>query len=236
MIKHKPTYDVKWKDVKPSGHYVYIHLRSTDSVPFYVGRGQGRRAWDYTARNRFWTFTALKHGVSVKILKDNMSESCSNSLEIMTINYMRKRGIKICNISDGGEGSTGSPSSQKKKTFASNGMVFESTLQAADWVSNNIRKGASFSAIAASASGRIFSAYGLAWSYESTPDYIHPSVRRASAFGVGVICSNGMKFDSMTKAANWCRENGFPSASAGKISMCVNGKRRKAYGFDWSAL
>lgn len=224
----------KWYEVKPQGHYVYIHRRMTDKTIFYVGRGQNRRAWDKGLRNPHWTNTAKKNGFIVEVVKQNLSDECANSIEILLINELRKSGIRLVNISDGGEGSTGSPSTQKKKTYCSNGMIFDCTEDAAKWVRDNQGIYTTFSAISSAACGKTKSAYGLTWSYsKDIPKYVTPKERRIKAFGKSVVNSEGREFRSQQDAATWCQKNGYPSASSSKISLCCNGKRNKAYGTAW---
>jgi hypothetical protein len=56
------------------GYYVYLHRRSTDGKVFYVGKGKGRRAWDFKARNNHWHRVFNKHGATVEIVESGMAE------------------------------------------------------------------------------------------------------------------------------------------------------------------
>ena len=49
-----------------------------------------------------------------------------------------------------------------------------------------------------------------------------------------VVTNFGEVFDSGKKAAQWLRENGYPAASRGNISACLNGKMRSCYDRTWS--
>lgn len=51
--------------------------------------------------------------------------------------------------------------------------------------------------------------------------------------GRALYCSNGMRFDTGPKAAEWLSENGHPHARQGHISACARGERGSAYGFSW---
>jgi len=84
--------------------YVYVHIRESDGSVFYVGKGTKRRAWDRRKRNPWWKSTVAKHGLGVAIVKDGMPEPCAFSLERALI---RTYTGTLCNLTDGGEGTTG---------------------------------------------------------------------------------------------------------------------------------
>lgn len=48
-----------------------------------------------------------------------------------------------------------------------------------------------------------------------------------------ICATTGMRFVSGKAAADWLRENGYPSATQGKISDVCLGKRKSAYGHAW---
>lgn len=89
----------------PSGHYVYLHRRASDGVPFYVGKGAERRAWGLTGRNPWWRRVADKHGYVVQIVRDGMSEPCALSLERALIRAIGRD--RLVNLVDGGGGIRG---------------------------------------------------------------------------------------------------------------------------------
>ena len=47
--------------------YVYVHLRLKSGVPFYVGKGSGKRIDDKKQRNKHWTNIVCKDGGCKKI-------------------------------------------------------------------------------------------------------------------------------------------------------------------------
>ena len=92
-------------------HYVYVHCLP-DGVPFYVGKGSGRRAYVLAARNS-------NHGAIVSMVgKGNVliylheceTERGAYSYERWLIRYFRKAGHKLTNVNDGGYGGDGSGS------------------------------------------------------------------------------------------------------------------------------
>ncbi len=87
--------------------YVYRHLRADTGEIFYVGKGMGRRAFDKYHRSKYWKNIEAKHGVLVEFVKEGITESESIQLEIQTIEEYRRAGIKLINMTDGGDGTTG---------------------------------------------------------------------------------------------------------------------------------
>ena len=79
---------IKQFDYDPRNFYVYIHRRKTDNKVFYVGKGNDRRGWQRTGRNKLWHTIANKHGVLCEIVKDNLDENLSFDLEKELISFM----------------------------------------------------------------------------------------------------------------------------------------------------
>lgn len=226
-----------WKDVKPKGFYVYKHYRKTDMSLAYIGKGSRRRGFDKTPRSEWWSNIARKNGIHVEIVRDGMTKEGAHALEVFLISVARCSGQRICNMSDGGEGSSGCPSSGRKTVYCSNGMVFDSTIDAAEWVSRDQGIYTTFSSISSAAIGTNYSAYGHFWSYEGTPNVSKTaSDRKRERFSKRVLCSNGMEFPSLTAATDWLRSNGKPKASCGKLSRAARSDYRTAYGHTWEYL
>lgn len=89
--------------------YVYVHFRESDKKPFYIGKGKGRRAFDLKgkARNSYWHKVANKHGVSVDFVAKHLTENEAFELEKLLIKSIRDTGVKLTNITDGGDGNSG---------------------------------------------------------------------------------------------------------------------------------
>ena len=86
----------------PKGYYVYAHLRHGDLLPYYIGKGKGKRAWERMGRRLPVPIDKNR----VKILADNLTEDEALELEKELIaSYGREingSGI-LFNISKGGE-------------------------------------------------------------------------------------------------------------------------------------
>lgn len=93
-------------------YYTYVHARpeSTDATGiFYVGKGKGKRAYDFNrrAQNPHYANVVDKHGApSVGILPCS-SEEMAFDLEVGLIKCLRRMGVTLTNMSDGGEGQSG---------------------------------------------------------------------------------------------------------------------------------
>lgn len=87
--------------------YVYVHRRLTDNKPFYVGKGKGNRAFTSNGRNDYWKNTKDKHGFSVEIVFENLTEDEAFQCEKDTITEFRYFGYPLTNLTDGGEGVSG---------------------------------------------------------------------------------------------------------------------------------
>ena len=87
---------------------VYLHIKSTNGEPFYVGKGKGNRAFDFKkSRSTMWNNVSKKYGVDVIILEDNLTNKAACELEIYWIKRIGRRDLNegtLVNHSDGGEG------------------------------------------------------------------------------------------------------------------------------------
>ena len=65
------------------GYYVYLHKDLETGVVFYVGKGNGQRAWDTARRNTIWKqkVSTLTNGWSVEIVEQDLTESEAFDLE-----------------------------------------------------------------------------------------------------------------------------------------------------------
>jgi hypothetical protein len=54
--------------------YVYGHYKEDTGELFYIGKGMKGRAWSRHRRNQHWHNVVNKHGYTVKILYDNLTE------------------------------------------------------------------------------------------------------------------------------------------------------------------
>jgi len=234
--------------VKPSGFYVYTHRRLTDGLVMHVGKGSNNRYLTKNGRNEYWEKTTIKHGIVVEILREGMSEVCSLTLEKIIIAKYRALGHPLTNMTDGGQGISGF---HREKTFSeraklrdakgaaeiccSNGMVFNTSRDAAEWVTLDRGLKSFASAINLACSGGIFSAYGYSWwRYgDDVKDIIDGRVEFGKRNKKKIIRSDGVCFDSASDGAQHLISVGLEKSSASAISACCNGKIGSAYGYSW---
>lgn len=90
-----------------SKYYIYGHYKKDTNELFYIGKGSGNRISFKHSRSQFWNNTVSKHDYYYKIIEDNLSEIESFESEIFYINYFKTLGFKLCNLTVGGEGTSG---------------------------------------------------------------------------------------------------------------------------------
>lgn len=90
--------------------YVYEHLRSDTGAVFYVGKGTGKRCTvrSHHHRNEFWQRTERKAGgFCVRMVASNVDEELAFLIEQERISQLRMVGVRLCNLTDGGDGTSG---------------------------------------------------------------------------------------------------------------------------------
>jgi hypothetical protein len=90
--------------------YVYEHLRSDTGAIFYVGKGTGKRCSvkSHHHRNEFWQRTEKKAGgFCVHIVARDVDEELAFLIEQERISQLRIVGVRLCNMTDGGDGTSG---------------------------------------------------------------------------------------------------------------------------------
>lgn len=187
-------------------YYVYVHRRASDGRIFYVGKGSGRRAFVKFGRCAHWQNVVRKHGYSVEIVKDGMSEVCASSLEKVLIHVIGLQ--NLCNISPGGDGTRGvgfSGETLEKMRLAKLG-VKQSETHAKKSRTAKIGKRQPITAV--------------------------DKTRKARS--IALISSDGEVFSSAAEAARVMSSRLGVKCSQANISMCANGIRSNAYGLTWS--
>jgi hypothetical protein len=104
-------------DLMHKQFYVYIH-KKPDGTPFYVGKGTGNRAYQFSKRTQWHKNIVAKYrkeNIIVQII-NCINESQAFDLEKIYIKQFKMDGIQLVNLTDGGEGSSGyKPTEETKK-------------------------------------------------------------------------------------------------------------------------
>lgn len=88
-------------------YYVYQHRSKDSGNVFYIGKGKGNRHLDKNKRGRYWKFYVEKHGFTSEIIVNNVDEELAFFAEMECIDVLKRRGIKLTNLTEGGEGCSG---------------------------------------------------------------------------------------------------------------------------------
>lgn len=96
--------------------YIYEHIRPDTNAVFYVGKGKGNRILDKNNRNKHWKHIVSKVGsFEAKKVIENSDEELILLVEQERIDQLKRIGIKLCNLTDGGEGTSGRVLSEESK-------------------------------------------------------------------------------------------------------------------------
>lgn len=101
-----------------NNHYVYFHRKSSDGSVFYVGIGNGRRAYRKSRRSEMWNRFVNKYGLIVDIVDSNLTIDEAKKLEIRYIEEFGRVSNKtgcLVNLTDGGDGRYGYKCSEETK-------------------------------------------------------------------------------------------------------------------------
>jgi len=87
--------------------YVYEHIRNDTNAIFYVGKGKKERAYRVNDRNEYWKNIVNKTGYTVRFVIKDVDEELAYLAEEERIDQLKRLGIKLTNLTLGGEGASG---------------------------------------------------------------------------------------------------------------------------------
>jgi hypothetical protein len=103
-----------------SSYLVYLHVRLDNGKPFYIGKGKNNRHLSKHGRNKYWHNIVSKHDYDIIVLEDNLSSCDSCNREIYWIDRIGRKDLNkgpLVNMTDGGDGLSGSIRSENSKLY-----------------------------------------------------------------------------------------------------------------------
>lgn len=102
------------------GFYAYLHARPSSldaNGVFYIGKGKNNRFKDFYNRNSYHKNLVQKHGQENILISKIYcsSESIAKDLEIGLIKCFKAMGVKLANLTFGGEGMSGYKATEETK-------------------------------------------------------------------------------------------------------------------------
>jgi hypothetical protein len=95
--------------------YTYAHYTPQGRL-FYIGKGQKNRAYKFYSRGKYWNSVVTKYGKpNVQILANWDTDKEALDHEILLISCFKELGHKLCNQTNGGEGTSGIKLSEEHK-------------------------------------------------------------------------------------------------------------------------
>jgi hypothetical protein len=233
-------------NTKSTSFYVYVHRRKDNNAIFYVGKGKDNRRNRPYQRNRYWTSVASKYGFLAEIISTHATEEDAFGQERFLIASLRLF-CRLCNITDGGEGSAGLKHSDEAKARMSakrKGKPLAAEHRenvAAAMKRPEVNRKRSESILAFYANKENAAAFKEAARERNQRHKVRSNVgagvsrsRRESGYVTPVInATTGQRFDCLKDALDWLRSNGKTRASnAGILKVCSR-PSRSAYGYRW---
>ena len=92
--------------------YVYHHLNENPTIGElgcrYIGKGKGNRAFTFRRRNPHWHYIFTKENrPTVVLIAKGLTEEEAFAIEIQQIAFAKEHGVKLCNLTEGGDGASG---------------------------------------------------------------------------------------------------------------------------------
>lgn len=220
--------------------YVYVHRRADNNAIFYVGKGKRDRATSQQ-RNIYWKRVVAKHGFYLEKVATGLTEDQAFSLEIDLIAFYGRR--NLCNLTDGGEGRSGSVQSTETKSKISKTMLgVKKSEKTKEKMKNaqNMPEARELRSLAMK--GKIVSSNTRKkLSEKAKMQHKDPkkSAKRLAAYRAVMskrICCIDLNicFSAIADAELFLIENyGVKKGANKNISTVLKGKRSNAYGFQW---
>ena len=142
----KKSINVECNDIGKNGnivdsYYTYHLIDPRSNIPFYVGKGKGYRYKRHVGlvrknkvpNNNPFLFRTISqilnagYDVKYEFVGRNLTEIAAFTLETSEIKRLRTSGIRLCNLTSGGDGVTMTPSIRRKIGDKMRGRKFSDT-------------------------------------------------------------------------------------------------------------
>jgi len=223
--------------------YVYVHRRADDNRIFYVGKGKRDRATS-KQRNQYWKRIVALHGYTIEIVIDSMPEEKAHQLEMDLISYYGKK--NLANLTDGGEGRSGSKQSSSTREKISQKLVgIEKTAATKlkmkeaqnKFEAKEIRRIQSLGKVFTNETKQKISAKAI--QQHNNPEQSAKLVKAIRlAIAKKILCVElGICFYAIADAEHFLVQTFNIKQGAGKnINTVARGKRKSAYGYTWKYI
>lgn len=99
-------------------YFVYCHIRQDTNEVFYIGKGSCRRINEKRGRSKHWQNIVNKAGGFVsRVIAKCEREVDALEFEKKIISKLKDQGVKLCNVTNGGEGVSGYKHTPEMKEY-----------------------------------------------------------------------------------------------------------------------
>ena len=225
--------------------YTYAHYTPQGRL-FYIGKGQGKRAYAFYQRGSHWSNIVNKYGKpDVQILANWDTESEALNHEILLIDCFRELGHKLCNKTIGGEGVSGlihSEETRKKMSISRLGKIGH---KLSDESKQKIRDANIGKKISEEVKKKISLAhkgkqYSLGYRHTEESKIKISTASKGNKHGIGntnrrkwIWVGKNIKTSEIIRLVGEqeLKNGGFQHAN---IVKCINGKLKSHKGYTWS--
>ena len=206
--------------------YTYAHYTPQGRL-FYIGKGQGNRAQRFYNRGVHWNSVVAKYGKpDVQILANWNTDKEALDHEILLIDCFKELGHKLCNQTNGGEGTSGLKLSKEHKAKISLKLKGREGKKPSPETLLKLRE---------SHLGQVAWNKGMQGVYTQTSETIEARVKklRGKLYNAKFtyIGTNKATMETVEFVGNPTMKNaGFDPA---RIRDCANGKRKSHKGYTW---
>lgn len=202
-----------------------MHMTNDSSLPFYIGKGAGNRAWQLNPARRslHWRRVVNKHGCKVQVLSFWEREEDAMTHERFLIKVFSEIGIPLVNKTEGGDGTSGFRWSDESKQRLSSILKGKPKSD---------RHKASLKAAERRVTQKVIEARLSKRGRKPAPSVYENFLTSIKAKPVCAIGTDFV-FRTAAHAVRWLQQNGKTKAQSSPIHRsCKQGST--AYGYKWS--